>query len=328
MCEPWLDVHGHFYLPQTADEAELTAKLFRDACFMVHNPVTWNVETVLHYNDKANIRMQLLSYIPQTFEKLKAANSYGASIVRTHPDRFGLLVALPTNNPELCLAEIHRMTSRPSRSSSVDTFYIQPDGFAVTTVYNGVGLGDPRLNPVWELLNSQNAVVHVHPNAYAAPDHGRPSPLIEVAFDTARTIVDMLYNAVFRRYPHIKFVLAHCGGALPIISGRLSLLGTQDWVPNPHRITREEMEQQLRRLYVDTGATAKTGLGPAVNMVGIRHTVYGADCGVPCSNEQTMEENKEDVLDFERKNGFDRGTILKNGWALFPRAAARADVET
>lgn len=321
MHQPWLDIHGHFYLPQTEEESEAMVRAFRDACFMINGPVRWNVDEVLSYNDSANIRMQMLSYIPQSLKKLEAANSYGASIVQRYPDRFGLLVALPTDDASNCLAEIHRMA--PESNSG-----FQPDGFATTTVYNGVSLGDPRLDPVWELLNLRQAVVHVHPNAYAPPLNGRPAPLIEVAFDTARTVVDMLFNGVFRRYPDIKFVLGHCGGALPVLSGRLSLLGTQEWVPNPHGITRNEIEQQLSQLFVDTGATAKTGLAPAVKMVGIEHIIYGSDCGVPCSTNETMEENKMDVLEFEAAHGFTEGGILANGWTLFPHAAERAGVKT
>ncbi|KOC17566.1 2-amino-3-carboxymuconate-6-semialdehyde decarboxylase [Aspergillus flavus AF70] len=311
----WLDIHGHFYLPQAPGEAEALAESFRAACFMVSRPVTWEVESILRYNDWANVQMQMLSYIPQrSLEKLKEANTYAASLVSKYPSRFGLLAALPTDDPELCLSEIKRTTS---------TFAIPADGFAVTTVYKGVGLGDPRLEPVWDVLNSRKAVVHIHPNAYAAPTNGRPSPLIEVAFDTARTVVDMLYNGVFRRYSDIKFVLAHCGGVLPVLSGRLALLGTEEWVPNPNEITRKEIEEQLGRFYVDTAATAKTGLQPAVKMVGLENVVYGADCGVPCSTEQTMEENRKDIMDFEAQNDIPRGTILANGWKLFPQAAAR-----
>jgi predicted TIM-barrel fold metal-dependent hydrolase len=262
--------------------------------------------------------MQMLSYIPQTnYEKLIAANTYAASLVKEYPDRFGLLGALPTDNPELCLKEIERLT----------TLDIPADGFATCTVFNNVGLGDSLLEPVWRVLNARKAVVHIHPNASEGSFHGRPSPLIEAAFDTTRTVVDMLYNGVFRQYPNIKFVLGHCGGALPVLSGRLSLLGTEDWVPNPNNLTREEIEQQLGRLYVDTAATAKTGLPPAVRMVGVEHVIYGADCGVPCSTELTMEENKVDVLDWEAKNAIPNGTILTNGWQLFPQAAIRAGIE-
>lgn len=122
---------------------------------------------------------------------------------------------------------------------------------------------------MWHALDSRRATVHVHPNAYAPGTHGRPSPLIEVAFDTARTITDMLYQRVFSTYPNINFVFAHCGGALPVLSGRLTLLGAESWVPNPTQVTSDEIRQQMSGLWFDTAATAETGLHPAAKVVGI-----------------------------------------------------------
>lgn len=261
--------------------------------------------------------MSLLSYLPLGTDKLRAANDFAHSIVQKYPTRFGHLAALPTDDVEGCLAEIQR----------VRAFNDPPiDGFCSTTVRGETPLSDPSLEPVWEVLNAQNAVVHVHPNAYTEGAYGKPSPLIDVAFDTARVAVDMLYKGVFRRYPNIKFIFAHCGGALPVLSGRLALLGTESWVPNQEKLTRAEVEEQLGQLYVDTAATAKTGLAPAVKMVGGGRVVYGADCGVPCSSEKTMKENMEDVERVERDCGLTAGTVRMNTWRLFPTAAKRAGV--
>ncbi|KAH8878949.1 hypothetical protein GQ53DRAFT_856759 [Thozetella sp. PMI_491] len=310
----WLDVHAHFQLPQTAEAAQEQVKLYRSLHFMLSGPVVWDVDEILRYNDSAAVSMQMLSYIPANLDTLKRANDYGASIVEKHPTRFGLLAALPTDNPAACLEEISRVTM---------TYLIPPDGFALTTVYNQCYLGDPRLDSVWAELDSRAAVVHIHPSTSALPLLGKPTPLIEVAFDTTRTVTDMLYNGVFRRYRNIKFILAHCGGALPALSGRLRLLGTEEWIPNPHQLTREEIEEQLSRLYVDTAATAKTGLDPAAAMCGASHCIYGADCGVPCSTDQTMNENKADVISFEKRKNVQPNTIGRNGWSLFPAAVRR-----
>ena len=84
-------------------------------------------------------------------------------------------------------------------------------------------LSDASLEPIWEKLNAIGATVFSHPNAYAQPRDGRPSPLIEVAFETCRVIVDMVYRKIFARYPDIKFIFSHCGGALPILAGRLDI---------------------------------------------------------------------------------------------------------
>lgn len=315
--EGWLDVHAHFYFPASDDEAKKLVKLFRETHFMVSEPseVQWDPEKIIAYNDSAGVQMQLLSYLPSQHEKLRAANDYGHEVVKNHPSRFGLLAALPTDDANACLAEIERVGQFDEP---------KPDGYCTTTVYNDVPLSDPRLNPVWEHLNNEEAVIHVHPNAYKAGDYGKPGPLIDVAFDTAKVATDMLYKGVFRRYPNIKWIFAHCGGALPVLSGRLSLLGTESWVPNPEGLTREEIETQLANLYVDTAATAKTGLAPAIKMVGAGHCLYGADCGVPCSNARTMNENMRDVTAVEKELDIEAGTIARNTWKLFPAAAARA----
>ncbi|EXJ63624.1 uncharacterized protein A1O5_11385 [Cladophialophora psammophila CBS 110553] len=312
----WLDVHTHFFPPLTDAQAEEMAQALRNGNFMVSaSSLHWNVENIIQYNDGASVQMSLLSYLPYPHEKLRAANDLGHNIVKKYPQRFGQLVGLPTDDTEACLSEIRR----------VEQWDLRPDGFATTTLYNQVPLSDSRLERVWQVLNRRHAVVHIHPNAYVAGTYGKPSPLIDVAFDTARVATDMLYKGVFRRFPNIKFIFAHCGGALPALSGRISLLGTESWVPNPENLTREEIEEQLSSLYIDTAATAKTGLAPAANMVGIGHCLYGSDCGVPCSTPRTMNENKEDVEAFERRQRLPAGTIAKNTWGLFPAAAKRAE---
>lgn len=314
MANGWIDIHGHFTPPTSSEDREKRWHAMREAKFMVSEPFEWTPESTLAYLDRAGIAMQMLSNLPKQLDALKESNDYAASLVNKYPTRFGLLAALPTDNPKAALAEIDRATHD-----------LHTDGFAVTCNYNGVFLGDSSLDPVWAELNRRQAVVFVHPDAYAPASMGRPSPLIEVAFETARTVVDMLYSCTFRKFPTIKFILAHSGGALPMLSGRLQLLGTEPWVPNPNNITQEEIKEQLAKLYLDTAATAPTGMAPALHMVPPDHLVYGADCGVPCSTESTMEANKRAVLEYEALSRCQRDAIGRNVLSLFPAAATRLE---
>ncbi|GAW16317.1 hypothetical protein ANO14919_057420 [Xylariales sp. No.14919] len=317
----WLDIHAHYFVPrpESADVELVTA--LRDIHFMVTKAPRFEPAEAIAYCDRAGIAMQMLSNLPPTTEALRASNDFGASVVKDNPKRFGLLAALPTDEPEEAVQEIHRVKplDRPQKPG-----YIAPDGFAVTTKRNGVQLGDERLRPIWEELNRRSEVVFVHPNAYARGEDGRPAALIDVAFDTARTITSMLYNRVFLGFPQIKWVFAHCGGAFPALSGRVLLLGTEAWVPNAKGVTREELNEQMSRLYLDTAATAATGMEPAVKMTGIEHIVYGEDCGVPCSTEATMEENRAVVKLISNSLTGDEDAVGMNGFELFPAARMRA----
>jgi 6-methylsalicylate decarboxylase len=305
----WIDVHAHFSPPAPPEELHEHWQASRAACFMVPEPFVWDAEQTLAYMDRAGMAMQLLSNIPRTYAALRASNDYGAQLVTAYPSRFGLLTALPTDDAEVALAELARVPG---------------DGFAVTTTYNDVLLGDAKLDPLWAELDRRCATVFSHPYAYAPASLGRPAPLIEVAFDTARTVVDMLYTGWFRRFPHINLVISHCGGALPALVGRLLALGTEVWVPNPLGLTRNEIRDTLRGLYVDTAAMATPfALYPALAMTTCDHIVYGSDCGVPCSTELTLTANLESLHAFEGMTKAQIEAIGHNARRLFPSAAAR-----
>ncbi|KAF2763632.1 hypothetical protein EJ03DRAFT_392489 [Teratosphaeria nubilosa] len=283
----WLDIHTHFYTWVSDSERQTAIHGMRDACFMVPDSWSWNIDDSLAYQNQAGVQMQMLSYLPQTIEKLRAANDFAAGVVKKHPSRFGMLCALPTDDPKACLGEIERGRNE-----------LDADGLAVSALYKDVMLSSPSLDPVWSRLNAlpDGAVVFSHPNAYAPPKDGRPAPLIEVAFETARAIVDLLYN-------------------IPT---------SNSWVPNPEKLTGEDNKKELSRIWVDCAATAETGLQPAIRMVGSGQVVYGADCGVPCSRSETMERNRKSVKKVLKDLGLEEDLVGRNGWDLFPRAAARA----
>jgi predicted TIM-barrel fold metal-dependent hydrolase len=158
--------------------------------------------------DRLGIAMQMLSPVPlaPTVPELRAWNDYGARLVADYPDRFGLLAGLPADDPDACLAEIERGDNQT-----------HPDGYLLSTERHGVALSDPSLSPVWAELDRRRAVLFVHPKTDIAPPLGQPSALVEVAFETARAITDLLYTGFFRRYTSLRMVLAHCGGALPAL---------------------------------------------------------------------------------------------------------------
>lgn len=312
MLNQWIDVHAHFYPPESELQRAARLTTMREACWLTKEPPRWDPETTLAYMDRAGIAMQMLSNIPKSLDALRASNDYGASLVRRFPARFGLLAALPTDDTGAALAEVDRACTK-----------LHADGFSVTCRYNDVYLSDARLDPLWAELDRRRAVIFAHPDAYAPGVMGRPSALMEVAFETARTFADMLYAALFRRFPNIRVVVAHCGGALPALSGRLLLLGNEAWVPNPNQVTRSEMEAHLQGLFLDTAATCPTTIAAALAMTSPRQLVYGSDCGVPCTTDATMDGNLAALFRYPGLTKDELEAIGHNALQLFPGAAER-----
>src|SRR5882757_265657 len=310
----WVDVHAHYTPPISEQERHARWEAYRALSFMAPHPHLWTPETTLDYMDRTGIAVQLLSNVPQNHDALRESNDYGAQLVIEHPTRFGLLAALPTDDPEVAVAEIVRATAD-----------LNPDGWALSTTYNHINLSNPALEPVWSQLDHRHATVFIHPDTTGPPQLGLPTPLIEVAFDTTRTVVAMMYAGVFTRHPHIRFILAHCGGALPALSGRLQLLGTQPWVGPSAGITRDEIRRQLSRLYLDTAASGTdANLAAALTMVPADHIVYGADCGVPCSTDDTMGANITALQNSALLDGDQVTALGRRALTLFPNAANRA----
>ncbi|GAA4228366.1 amidohydrolase family protein [Actinomadura meridiana] len=308
---PIIDVHAHFSPPSTHEERMRVWQAMLGKGIYFPEPYEWSLERTLRYMDESGTAMQLLSNIPANLPGLRASNDYGAALVRNHPSRFGLLAALPTDDPSAAVAEA-------TRAHEV----LDADGFAVTTRYNGVHLGDALLDPLWARLDDWGATVFVHPDARLPPTLDHPAPLYEVAFDTARTVFDMVFRRTFARNPNITFVIAHCGGAFPALTGRLRLLGDEPWVPQG--VTAEDVDRQTSTLYVDTAATAFAhSLLPAMATVGADHIVYGSDWGAPCTTEASAEANRASLLSCGALSSEEADAVADRAIQLFPRAARR-----
>lgn len=88
---------------------------------------------------------------------------------------------------------------------------------------------------------------------------GVPTPLIEFPVDTARTITSLLWSGTLSRYPNLRFIFSHGGGALPMVIERVSALAA---VPLLRERVPEGPAQVLSKLWVDTATvTNRPALG-------------------------------------------------------------------
>jgi hypothetical protein len=185
MANDWIDVHGHF-----------NVIALRPPGYDPKGKWEFSPATSIDFMDRTGVAAQLLSnYGPQTPETIIAANSHGAALVAQYPERFGLLAQLPLSEPEKALAELRR---------GVDE--LDCEGFAIQSNYNGIYLGDPRFEPIWTEFDRRRATLFIHPTPLGYEDTrlDRPGALVEAPFDTARTVVDMLYAGVFRRHKEFQ----------------------------------------------------------------------------------------------------------------------------
>lgn len=149
----------------------------------------------------------------------------------------------------------------------------------------GMYLGNAVLTPLLTALDARSAVVFVHPTSppnAAAVALGRPAPMVEFLFDTARTVIDLILLGVVDRFPHIRWVFTHGGGVLPLLADRVDFFRTQVGLGTP------STPNVLQRLWFDLAGTPVPRQLPALlSTVGPDRLVYGSDyCFTPIAAVQ------------------------------------------
>lgn len=301
-----IDIHAHFMRPSSAP-AGSASEGFKTPVFS-----DWNPQRAMAFMDAHGIDVQMLSHSAPLANaaEVRADNEFGASVVTRWPKRFGLLASLPMADVEDSLAEI---------AYSFDTLHA--DGIALVTNYVGHYLGNARFDPIWDVLNKRQAAVFIHPcspTCFKCVGLGRPGPVLEFPLDTTRTTIDMLFANVFGRFPQIKFILAHAGGATATLADRVAVILEQPWCPNPHGLTEATALKMLSGLYFDTALASHGGaLWPVMELGGPGQIVFGTD--FPAAPPPVIAKNIASLKSFRGFKEKDLGQIGQTTASLFRR---------
>ena len=94
-------------------------------------------------------------------------------------------------------------------------------------------------------------------------------------FDTAIAVANLVFGGVMDRFPRLKIVLPHAGGAMPYLSGRLQ--HGQEVRPELKGKAQQPFEAYLRRFYYDTITHSPELLRFLIDRVGIDRVMLGSD---------------------------------------------------
>ncbi|MFJ2814575.1 amidohydrolase family protein [Streptomyces sp. NPDC087294] len=274
---PFVDVHTHFVTERYVSAARAAGIEHPDG--MAGWP-SWSPEGALALMDEAGIGLSVLSVSsPGTHFGDGAAaralsrevNEFAAGLHRERPDRFGHFASVPLPDVDGALVEaVYALDA------------LGADGIAVETNSRGVYLGDARFEPFWGELDRREAVVFVHPTSppgWEGVALGRPRPMLEFLFDTARAASDVVLAGVTVRYPGIRWVFTHGGGVLPLLAARMELF--EALMPT----SGVEVRAALAGLWFDLAGTPFPDQLPALERAfGLERVLYGSDsCWTPAA---------------------------------------------
>jgi len=284
-----IDFHNHYYPPAYLDalrSGSSTVKVSIDAdgnpC--LHYPGDYNIAVPGHrdidYRERVLIEHHVDTQVitlttpgthvetPDAAVRLaRLVNDAFAEVIASKKGRFTALATLPLNDPRASVAEFERATRQ-----------LGLPGAMLFSNVNGVALADQRFWPLYEAANQQEAVLYIHPTNPVNVDAMKEywlMPLVGFLFDTTLAAATLVFTGVVERFPKIRWVLCHLGGAIPYLVERLDR-GFEAFEDCRAHIQRPPSDY-LRHFYYDTVNFNPRALELAIAFAGVDHILAGSD---------------------------------------------------
>ncbi len=199
-------------------------------------------------------------------------NRSTADCVAGSGGRFAGLAALGLGEPERAASELER---------AIDEYGLV--GVAIGTYAGDRPLDHPSLDPVFAAIERMGLVLFMHPNSAEDLPRFRDYTLTTILAwpnETTLAVSRLIFGGTLERHPNLRLVVAHGGGSLVFLKGRLDLAyaaSEHEYNPDCHaHITRAPSEYYDQLLF-DTVVAAPESLRFLIQAAGPEHVVFGSD---------------------------------------------------
>jgi len=332
---PIIDFHNHYYPPhyiQALEQGPSAVRITHDATGnpALHYPGDYNVAVRGHrdidYREQVLIEKGIDTQVitlttpgthveePATAVRLaRQVNDALARVVGDKRGRFAALATLPLCDPAESAVELRR---------AVDELRLP--GAMVFSNINGEALADQSFWKLYEVADELGAVLHIHPTApvgvEAMLDYWL-MPLVGFLMDTTLAAAGLVFSGVPVRFPRIKWVLGHLGGAIPYLAERLDR-GFEAFAECRKNI-QQPPSSYLKRFYYDTVNFDANAIKLAIAFAGAGQILAGSDYPHQIGSIEKMLQSLKAV----RVGEDDRKKILGGNAEKLLRLRASAGVK-
>ena len=285
-----IDFHNHVYPPEYVEEIQAGPSAYKvtfdsDNNPVLHSPGDYNILVPGHrwmdvrgaVLEKVGVDKQIISFTApgtlietpeRSIELSRMVNELFADIQNEHGDRFVALGTLPLNNSDASVEELERAICE-----------LGLKGVTLFSNVNGTALSDRRFWSLYEKANELEVVFFIHPTypvgVEAMTDY-MLMPLVGFLADTTLAAASLVFSGVVERFPKIKWVLGHLGGAVPYLAERFDR-GYEAFEQCRENISRAPSEYLKEHFYYDTVNFDVKALEFAIDFAGTEHLVAGSD---------------------------------------------------
>jgi len=282
-----VDCHAHIVVPETfkiTAEHGLHARLGMKGRASVGSPreteivmakMTGTTERLADM-DRMGVDMQVIA--PSLVHQLtywadgeraleidRMTNDATAEMVAKHPDRLIGIGIVPLHDPARAVREMTRCVKQ-----------LGLRGVTISTVVNGLELGDKTFLPFWRAAEKLNCPVIIHPAGNSDPRLQKFALSFKVGqpFEEALAMSSLVYEGIMDRFPKVKIMVVHGGGFLPYYAGR------QDAASRDKRDGIKlsgDFSSYIRKFYYDTVLFNPDMLEFLTTKTANRHILMGTD---------------------------------------------------
>ena len=302
VAELIVDVHHHYMPAMLFDRLAKVAggkRIVTNEISLTLHPSRKDLEAHIRSMDEAGVAVSILTDQVQVMgaDVARSLNNGIAEVVKKHPTRFRGCIHLPVHEPESAKRELER---------GIDELGLR--AVALLACHLDIQLDNPVMNPLFDIIQKNNLPIVIHPQSKPTGSDTlyNLDRCVFRPLETTQAIVRVM-NSVLPRYPELRFIMPHLGGATSSLKGRMmAFFETEDAeIPTEMRgylktqseqkkygLT-ERFEKLFQRLYFDTAGTGAwlPAMAAAFHITTPDRIMFGSDYPLECKTAANLTES-------------------------------------
>ena len=205
-------------------------------------------------------------------EYARALNEHGSRIAAQGKGLLELMATLAVGESERSAYELERAVDLHGARSAL-----------LPATAGGRPLDGPEFEALFTTAEKLGVLLFMHPVSAEAPSrfplYG-VQVLVQWPFETTLAVTRMIFEGVFDRHPGLQLLLAHGGGNLIFLKGRLnSAYEATGWEADPYyrRNISKAPGDYYRQLYFDTCSLSPESVDFTIQVAGADRVMFGTD---------------------------------------------------
>jgi aminocarboxymuconate-semialdehyde decarboxylase len=302
-----IDIHAHYVPPQLiaaidARGADIGVKLVRsngatpalhfDYGFKVRPFFPRLVEPVAQRHawlDEQGIDLQIVGTWPDIFGYGLAPdacvawhrllNDALAEWCGDNAKRFAWIASVPLVRADAAAQELERAKG------------IGACGVIISSNIENVNIGELPLDAFWRKAEALGLPVLIHPVLVGPAPRAAKFGLAQVAqytFDTTLGVGSLIMSGVLDRFPRLKLVLSHGGGAYPYLAGRFDIMHRRMDKAAQGDVAAKTPSAYARQMVYDSIVHAPKALCFLIHVAGLENVALGTDYSFPPADMEPL----------------------------------------